>query len=56
MAARQRVCLLLYLFPVGFKTSRTLQVLTENAKAAEQLVLHSNAPELQMGNHVLGQV
>lgn len=25
-------------------------------KAAKQLALHSNTPELQMGNHVLGQV
>lgn len=56
MTVRWRVCLLLYLFPVGFKTSRALQALTRNTKAAKQLVLRSNTPELQTGNHVLGQV
>lgn len=56
MIVRQRVCLLLYLFPVGFKTSRALQALTRNTKEAKQLVLHRNTSELQMENHVLGQV
>lgn len=49
-------CLLLHLFPVAFKTSWALQALTRNTKAAEQVVLHSNTPELQTGNYVLGQV
>lgn len=59
MTVRQRGgLLLLSFFPVGFRTSRALQALTypRITKAAKQLVLHSNAPELQRGNHVPGQV